>query len=187
MATATPVSSLTPYCTAARFLQYHDWQQVADMAKDGDAPRPTRASLVNAASEAGGLVANMLMAASGELDSAVLAGKRYDPVDLAALVGNGAEYLAKIVADLAFWRLCQRRQPGTANPERVPGAKQALDEMDKLRAGERIFAFLETQQAGVPSNVVPQVPAESSKVLTQAGRLFGNHGTGGYGSHGGYC
>ena len=168
----TPISTATPYCPAADFLSYHDWQQAADLLRDGDAPRPTRAALLDAASGPGAMLAQVLLAASGELESACLVGKRYTPTDLGALTGSGLQYLKKLTADLAFWRLAQRRQPGSSNPDQVPGAKQALEELKRLRDGEAVFGLVEAAEAGLPSVVQPD-PGRGPDVVRRASRLFG--------------
>ena len=166
----TPVTGAT-YCTPAAMLQFHDWQQCSDLLRDGDNPRPDAAAVAVSPT-----LALMLSAASGELDSAAIAGSRYNPSDLAILTGTGAAFLQKIVADLAFWRLQQRRQPVSADPNRVPGAMQALEALDKLRKGERIFAFAEVQDAGLPSYVDMAGGQNPNSVILQAFPLFGSHG-----------
>ena len=173
---ATPASSATPYCSATRLLVFHDRQQVADMLRDGDDCRPTCRAILDTATVAGANLARIMLAASGEVDSACLAGERYTPADLLALTYAGEAYREKLTADLAFWRLAQRRQPGSAEPARVPGAQQALAELDRLRDGSRIFAFLETADAGLPSVIEPG-PAPGRNTVRKSTRLFGGHGS----------
>lgn len=173
----TPVSSTTPYCSATRLFVYHDWQQVADMLRDGENPRPTRTALLDEDSPEGEALLEILKAASGEIDSACLAGKRYNPEDLLALTGTGLSYREKLTSHLAFWGCAQRRQPNAADPNRIPGAVTALLECDRLRVGERIFAFLETQEAGNADVVEPDKPPDQSRVTGRAVRLFGSHGS----------
>lgn len=174
----TPSTSATAYATAADLFAYHDWQQVADMVRDGDGPRPSRAALADATSESGAAVAKFLLLASGELESACRVGNRYLPADIAALTGAGAEYRDKLVSDLAFWRLAQRRQPGTGDPRVVPGAVQALEALTDLRDGHRIFGLLESAEAGLPSAVEPDPAADGRTFSTvnRARRLFGTRG-----------
>jgi hypothetical protein len=126
----------------------------------------------------------VLLGASGELESACQVGNRYSAADLAALTGSGLHRVRKVVADLAFWALCQRRTPQSGNPETVPGAKQALEELDRLRKGERIFSFSESADAGLPETVRPDPSLnEAGRAVIQAKRLFGSHNTG-YGDPG---
>lgn len=170
---ATPATTASPYCTAFQAMQYHDYEQIADLLRDGDDARPSRGGAMASA-----IFAQMLLAASGELESACLRGQRYTPEDLNALTGAGAAFLQKTVADLAFWRLMQRRQPASADPERVPGAKQAMESLEALKSGERIFPFLETQLASEqPSTVLPN-PGGVGRITGSAfGRIFGSHGS----------
>lgn len=171
----TPLSTSTPYCDAASLVVYHDWQQVADMVRDGDGPRPTRASLLDAASAPGSLLQSLLLAASGEIESACLVGDRYEPLDLQAMTGAGLEYLKRLTADLAFWRLSQRRQPNTGDPKSVPGAEQALEELRRLRDGEAVFGLRESAEAGLPEVVTPDV-LKGPQTVVIANRLFGVRG-----------
>ena len=132
----TPLSAATPYCAAADFLEYHDAAQIADWLRDGPGPRPSRSALLDGTHPVGARLVKLLLASSGEVESACLVGKRYTPEDLQSLTGAGAEYLRKLTADLAFWRLAQRRTPMSADPEQVPGARQAIQELDGARLHE---------------------------------------------------
>lgn len=169
----TPDTASSPYCTAADLLVYHDWQQVAMLVRDGDDALPDKT-----ATAASAIVAAVLLAASGELESACLIGQRYTPADLAALTGASAARRSKLVADLAFWRLAQRKQPMSANPDAVPGAKEALAELDRLRNGERIFSFTESAEAGLPTVSDPAVTSLANPIVAESARYFGTHRTG---------
>lgn len=172
----TPNSSPTPYCSVEGLFGWHDWHQIADLVRDGDGPRPSRGRLLDPTSDEGDSLVRVLLAASGELESACFVGRRYSAEDLAALTGSGAERVRKIVADLAFWSLQQRRQPGSADPKNCPGALQALEELDRLRDGDRIFSLLESAAAGLPSVTDPGPTQQASPLIAGASRLFGNHG-----------
>lgn len=178
----TPIGTATPYCTVSRLFQFHDWHQVADMVRDGEGARPTRQCLLDSTSVEGALLVRLLLAVSGELESACLVGDRYSPEDLQALTNSGLARLEKLTADLCFWGLSQRRQPNAADPRTVPGALLALQELDRLRTGERIFGFQEAADAGLPSVSDPD-PTQfqnGSGAILGASRLFGSHGHGGY-------
>lgn len=172
----TPLSASTPYCTVSQLILHHDWQQVADRARDGDTDRPAKADLSNTGTDAGLIVAAALLAATGDLESACLVGKRYTPSDLAGLTGASAARLQEIVAHLAFWKLSQRRLSSSADPKTTPGASQALEELDRLRDGQRIFAFTESAEAGLPETIDPEPDSESrlNGVVHKARRLFGH-------------
>ncbi len=170
----TPLSTATPYCSALKLFTYHDAQQCADMLRDGDGPRPSRLCILDPTSDPGAVLLEILLGASGELESACLIGDRYSPTDLGALTGSGLQRLTKLVADLAFWTLAQRRQPSSADPEKVPGAKQALAELDRLRNGERIFGLQESANAGLPDVSEPEPTRNlGSPVVSQSSRFFG--------------
>lgn len=167
----TPVGTATPYCTAERVVKLIDWQILADLLRDGSAPRPQRAAVL-----ASPLLASFLLRASGEVEAAVLAGNRYRPADLAALTDSGAAYLEGLVATLTHWRLAQRRQPGAADPDTVPGAREALDTLAAWRDGQMVFGLQETHDAGLPAAVPASDPKRQVSVFQRAYRLFGNHG-----------
>lgn len=175
----TPLTTATPYATAADLFVFHDWQQVGECLVDRGAPTPQRATLTNTASPLGATLNRMLLAASGQLESACLVGKRYTPADLQALNGAGAERVKKLVCDLCFWQLRQRRQPGAADPKQVPGALEAHETLTALRQGVQVFGFLESAEAGLDAVAGTAKGTEAGvayKVLDRARPLFGNHG-----------
>lgn len=179
----TPLSTSTYYASPADTFVYHDWQQVADVLRDGDDPRPTRAGLLDSTSDAGAMLVRFLKLASGEIESACLVGQRYTPSDLAALTGAGAELLKKLTADLCFYRLTERRQPASSDPKQIPGAASALTTLQMLESGERVFPFTETADAGIGPDVVEPRPSEDGPmVVRRAAKLFGTHGTDQWGS-----
>ena len=162
------------YCTAAEMLSLHDWEAVAAYCHDSDGPRPQRATLLNPATPAGAILSRALSAASGRIDSAVRCGKRYSPQDLAGLTGTARDYLVKLTADVAYWTVAQRRAPVGSSPDNVPGVKDALEDVQQLAKGERIFGLVEPAEAGLPVAVVP--PARRRPAVERAGRLYGTHG-----------
>ncbi len=176
----TPLTSSTSYCSISRFFAFHDWRIAADAVMDDDqSPRPSKAALLDSTGAYGSVIDAALQAASGEVESACLAGNRYSPTILASLTGVGLAFLEKLVADLGFWRLCQRRMPIGANIENVPGAKLAMETLERLRKGEQIFSFQEAADAGLPDVAEP---AESNSwqgdrlIVREAGRFFGTRG-----------
>lgn len=173
----TPNTTPTAYFGAAQLLRYADWRVVADMASDGDdGPRPTRRSLRDPDSEPGAVVAEHMLAACGELETALTAGARYDPTDLAALSGAGASYRDRLLASLTVWCLAQRRDPTAADPDGVPGARAALAVLEQLRTGERVLPFEGAQKAGGGPTTSPIYDAATepggSQTVARAGRLF---------------
>lgn len=172
----TILSSSTPYCLAAELFVYHDSDQVADMLRQGDDARPSYVSMVTITTEPGAKLYRLLKAAAGRIETVALIGKRYAPADLAALYASdttGKEMLVKLNADLAFWAICQRRQPNASDPKNVPGALEAMEMLKALRDGEAVFAFQETAEAGLV-DVVQAQPAQlyTPNVVRRAARLF---------------
>lgn len=173
MTTPTAASGDSAYCTVTQFLEFVDDRSVRDLLSD-DGTRT-----------AGSLAANatlllLLGAASGEVEAAACAGQRYviDPGatpprnDLAALTGNSASLLARMVAWLAFHDLWSRR-PSEAPLH--PQAQRALDFLERLRLGERVLGVLENHQAGhVEADLqsAAEVTARGGIVVT-AERYFG--------------
>ena len=174
----TPLTSTTPYATAADLAVYCDLDEVADMLRDKDAPRPVTAALTNASTPLGGKLNRLLLAATGEIEGQVLVGKRFSPADLAALTGSAKENLIRLTCNLCFWRLCQRRKPLTADPKKVPGAAQAEEMLVRLGKGELIFGTVESADAGLDEAVQSRIESPDgvvSPVTERAGALFGSH------------
>ena len=171
----TPLSTTTPYCSAAQLFTYHDPNQVADMLRDGTAARPSYLEMLDPTSTAGSRLVSLLKAGSGRIESYCLIGRRYTPEDLQALTGASQEMLVKLNADVTFWMLAQRRQPMASDPRSVPGALEAQELLKMLRDGETIFGFEEAADAGLPT-VVQANPGRllTPNVVGRAVRLFVN-------------
>ena len=176
----TPLTSAAPYCSAEAFFDYHDAEAVADLLRDKDAPRPVLAALKTTATALGSKLNRFLLAATGEIESAALEGKRYTPTDLAALTGSAKEFLVRLTADVAFWRLSRRRQPLSADSKRVPGADDVEETLQKLKDGQRIFGFVESADAGldkaIQSRIEEQPTGDPNPVTHRAKSFFGTHG-----------
>lgn len=159
----TPSSGSTPYASASDFSERYDIRTIGDLLSDLGVRLPAGQVLTSSR------LTYLLMQASGQVESAAMAGKRYTTEDLAALTGNSKEYLKGIVCDLVIWILMGRRPTREGGvPEIVKGALEALE---LIRHGHRIFAFTETQDAG--KNVI--VAETPSPLVTQRGRpLFGD-------------
>lgn len=141
----TPASSNDPYCTPDQAVQFFDITLWGDLLSDSG----TR--LTAGQVQQSDALRSMLMEASGDIEEALMCGARYRPADLQALQAAGtvgAMKLAKMTATLAFWSATQKRYPQAVMGEAV---LKAYDSLERLRSGEAIFAFEETQAAGLPS------------------------------------
>jgi hypothetical protein len=151
-----PESTAVPYLDARTLLRVVDWRIVADLAYSQDGPRPTRMSLIDQTRDTGQFVFEHLMAACGQLESCLVAGGRYCVADLQRLNNTlaGGIYLRRICGALTVWSMAWSREPGSADPDHVPGAKAALAVLEQLRKGETILPFVETARAGAGQQAV---------------------------------
>ena len=140
----TPASSNSAYATPADLLARYDRRVVADLARDeNERPSPT-------ALETDARVLAALADASGEIEAACLKGGRYSAADLNALTGMSKKLLTRLTCRVALWLLYEGRDPGGEAP---PWAAKGQEVLQQLATGERIFAFTETQEAGVLGTV----------------------------------
>lgn len=169
----TAASGSQAYCTADQFVQFAaDDRVVRQLLSDDDTP-------VTGALSDNELLAALLRQASGEVESAACAGQRYvinsDRNDLETLTGNSAEYLAAVVATLAFNRLVNRRPSAGQNVQPTVDYNAAQDFMERLRLGQRVLGVLENQQAAALEadvETASQVEARAGVTYTM-GRFFG--------------
>ena len=168
----TPISSATSYATPADLISFKDIRALADLLEDqgqrvgGTQPNPTTV-------EADPNLQVALNWASGEIESAMMVGQKYQPVDLNSLTGMSLYLLKGLTCDLAFWKLLTRRYPTTGITEEY---RAAMERLERLRLGERIFGFQESMQAGLPANQFFTQQTINTLFLstTQAIRFYGN-------------
>lgn len=144
----TVSSSDAAFCTAEQFLDFFDWNTVAqlltDKAQGGTITLKTRTEVL-----ASTVLERLLKARSGMVEAAALKGERYTTADLEALQDddtNGGELLARIIADLTMFDLYNRRPDRRA--EMPESCKMAHQFLDLLADGQMIFGFEETAEAG---------------------------------------
>lgn len=139
------------YATPAELLARYDARVIGDLVGDVNervdaADLPTDENLLAALDDA-----------SGEIEAAVLQGKRYTTADLAALAGNTRFFLVRICCQIAIARLWERRL--TLDASEQIAAEQAFEQarkaLDRLKRGEEIFDIQAVKDAGVPSLVKP--------------------------------
>lgn len=160
----TPLSSSSSYATPTQLLNAYDARQVGDLVGDVN----TRVSANDL------LTDNNLQAAldwaSGQVEAACLRGARYTPDDLNALTGMSQAMLVGLVCDLAFWRLTVRRNPSAQPTEAY---RAAMELLDRLGLGERIFGLEETAAAGLPeSTFVTQQDIDLLRSTTTLSRRY---------------
>lgn len=172
----TPNSSLTPYATPADMLVYYDIRPIADLCSDNNTrlgttpPNPNPDHAIVAASP---ILAQMLLVASGMVEAALLRADRYGVADLQALDGASQAFLIKLVCDLTMGEL-YRRRPDKGMPP--PFYTAALEWLEHIASGDRVFAFAETEAAGLPLGVVDsqQTLWQRGMMAQRAARYYGN-------------
>ncbi len=126
------------YLTGAEFLQRYDARTVGDLVQDTGARVTT-----NLATDTNLLA--MIADASGWVESACYVGNRYTSADLTALTGSSAALLKRLVADISFAFLRQRRG---YDLEQFPLVQESFNMLDRLRLGERVFDIAAVKDAG---------------------------------------
>lgn len=130
------------YAVPQDLVSYYDASVVADLASDTEMPE----SDLNSSR----IVLKLLAFASGRINSAASVAARYSAEDLALLTGDDKEVLTELCCTLAMGKLLGRR-PGSQHAEAYQEHIEAAEEfLDRLRKGERVFAFEENVEAGLP-------------------------------------
>jgi hypothetical protein len=168
----TPISSTVSYCSASTLVNYCDWRPLAQLVSD------TNTQVYTSSAQLGGdtIVAQALMTASGMIESAAFIGERYAVADLAGLTGASQAHLQWMVAILAVGILIRRRPSlGIPLPDEWNTITGQGGWLDRLAAGERIFAFQETAAAGLVEthDLVEADLQRKRSAITQARRYFG--------------
>lgn len=160
------------YAIPSDLYTRYDSRRVGELVND-DGTRSTTTQL-----DSNATALAVLADASSMIDAAVLAGNRYLQSDLAALVSdpNGGPFLKRLTCDLAWGLLNARR--GYTNEElaaRAPMFARALDTLDKLHDGERVFEIAASLAAGKPLNA--KLSSHVTLLTSNAQRYFGVLGT----------
>ncbi len=161
------LSSLTTYLPAAEFLKRCDHRTTGDLCSDAD----SRVSAANLLTNDNLTAA--LQDASGLVESAALVGGRYTPDDINALAGNGLRYLYRLITIITRAFLVDRR-PTIGVPMPV-GFDWAMNQLQLLREGQRIFSFSETADAGLPAHheMTPDEVETRRLTTIEARNLYG--------------
>jgi len=165
-----PNSSATAYATPAQLRLYKDLRLVGDLVLDNGTREGT-----TGAQDVDAVILQALNWASGEIESACLVANKYQPADLNALTGMSQASLVGLCCDLAFWKLLGRRYPTMAITEEY---RSAMEKLDRLRLGERIFGIQANMDAGLPSDkFVQQADIDRANLNTTiACRYYGRRG-----------
>jgi hypothetical protein len=168
---ATIVSGASAYLTPAQFLRYYDQRTVAELLSDSST------KVIDVIGNP--YLAEMLQAASGQVEAAALKGGRYQAEDLTALAAgtsNSSFYLRKLVAGIVMNDLRSRR--ARTGEDSLEQYKWALDALKALRQGEEIFGFVENQTAATtqsdPDNATTR--QQRSGISINASPYFGVRG-----------
>lgn len=164
----TSNSASTPYATPADYVNRIDWTITGDLVRT-DGGQSTIEEL-----QSDPRLAAALADASGLLESACLAGQFYTVADLQSLTGNSLSFLKRIVCGLAINYVRQLR--GIAEESDAPQYKEAKAFLEQLRSGERIFAFAETEAAGLPTTQALNPAVNQPSLVTLNNRMFPQSG-----------
>lgn len=144
---------MAAYATPADFMERYDVRPTGDLVADdgvsvpvGDLPTNTK--LLTALDDA-----------SGEIDSALMAGGRYSVLQLAALTGNSLAYLKRLTCELARIDLLERRMELGNADEFAKFTKLTYDKLERLRTGENLFNLPEAIKASLVSASGPSTLA----------------------------
>lgn len=155
------------YADHSDMIARYDSRRLGQLVKD-DGSQATEAEL-----DGDEKLTAILSDASGKVNAAVMRGGRYSAADLAALDGDNLALLKRLVCDLAYGMLVQRR--GFSSEEvrsQVPGYRDAEQALTDLADGVRIFATEDAIRAGKPVRVqIGRNKAYVSATLRHYGNL----------------
>lgn len=167
----TPLTSATSYATNTDMTNRYDVRTLGDLLNDDD----TRPRLSPSEVLASTKLTALSLQSSGEFEAACVAGNRYLPADIAAIISNAGaakEFVVGLVCALNVGHLFDRR----FNLEMPKVAVQARETIELLRQGQRILPTQEAADAGME---VPQLdtsyalPDGRNLVIQEARRYLG--------------
>jgi hypothetical protein len=149
-----------PYATPADMLSRFDANLLGMLVRDDR----SQASPTELLTEPRILTA--LADASGDFEDALTVGSRYAPADIAAIPSGSpaGNKVRNIVCGIALQYLRWAR--GIMEPAELPMCQRAFQDLERLHHGHEIFAFVETEEAGVAS-VYQMQPADYFNGLHQ--------------------
>ena len=154
------------YASTIDLTRRYDERRVGQLILD-NGEKATPAQITSSA-----VVSEILEDASSLVDAYALRGGKYTTTDLAGLTGSPQKFLKRLVCDLAYGLLVERRGfTETEARANAPGYARALGLLDKLAAGELIFTTDAAIAAGKP---VRAVLDRRLQLISSATRLFGD-------------
>jgi len=130
------------YATGDDLVAYYDAKTIGMMLLDNG----TSVAAASVADHA--VVARMLLLASGSVNAALMASKRYTADDLTTLSESSAEHLRQVVCDVAMYHLSRRRMD--TNTDRTEAMRKLAEaHLERLRKGELILEVDAVKDAGV--------------------------------------
>lgn len=142
-----------------------------DVRTLGDLLSDTGTRLTSSQVQSSTVLDTLLLQASGEVETACIAGERYLPADLDALEGASLEKLKGLVCGLTMGYLIDRRPNViTTEPKQV---SKAFELLNQLREGERIFSLDGAAAAGM---TVERIVENCAFVSKRAYRMLGGCG-----------
>lgn len=162
------------YLTPSQFVARYDSRRVCQLISDSGTPASV-SDLTTNGTAANLVLMQLILEASSLIDAACSVGKRYSRSDLEALIDTETATLAsgsatqdeknasikkvallhRLCADLTWGNLIARRGfAAEAIREQAPMYEGALNMLEQLYQGARVFDLDVNQQAGVPDNTI---------------------------------
>lgn len=141
---------MAAYAAVADLIARRDERFIGQLATDKDEP------LTHAEILASTVISEALVDASGEVEAAMIAGKRYSPTELVGLTGNSLGLLKRITCTIAIANLLERR-PGIHQEASKQYFEQAQAYLERLRTGANLFNLADESNtnAAIPDLTAP--------------------------------
>ena len=141
---------MAAYATVADMRIRFDERDIAQLVSD------TGAAVELADLNTDAVALEFLAEASGDVETALMAGGRYSVEDLAGLTGNSQAKLKRIVCALAMAYLLDRRS-GFNRDDYESRIESAQKDLKKLQDGVNLFNLAEAVSASLPTLDAPTI------------------------------
>jgi phage gp36-like protein len=139
---------MNTYATTDDIQFRYDTRQIGELLSDNDNPVLPDLFASN------GILLSALQDASGLINSAVMVSNRYTLDDLQKLTDVDQQFLIRLTCDLAYGLLMQRRN---YDVNQLPQYQLAMENLEQLREGERVFNIDTAKDAGLVQTEFPTV------------------------------